>query len=268
MIRAVALSLLVLFSVAVIVPIMDSSAHSRGTASARHHRRHSRAWWRRYHARVRRRRELARKRALEMKLNPGGIELNAGASNAGQIPIAAHFTPMAGSLVSDPRGAWKAVVPTGWGGKYFAGNGEIRFKVLSGDGHLAGFSSVAPVNVATSSNVLLPLKQKQRFLANVAFTDLRAIVINKMMASNGWVVNDVDLQIEGHRVYAVQAQTAASAGTAAQCWTFFFTELDGRVYSVSVAAQPEYFEQVNAGAERFIGSLKSSKPAADTGSGQ
>ncbi|HYJ48150.1 MAG TPA: hypothetical protein VEV81_16175, partial [Pyrinomonadaceae bacterium] len=66
MLRAAALSLLILVSVAVMLPLVDSSAHNSGRAVAgrRSHmrHRHSRAWWRRYRARVRRQRETARRR--------------------------------------------------------------------------------------------------------------------------------------------------------------------------------------------------------------
>src|SRR5207248_9672572 len=56
MIRAAALALLVLVSVAMMLPLVDSSAHNnRPTASRSHHMgHHSRAWWRRHRARLRR----------------------------------------------------------------------------------------------------------------------------------------------------------------------------------------------------------------------
>src|ERR1044071_4513341 len=67
-VRAAALSFLMLFTLAAMLPFVSSSAHNEEAAGAskkRSMRGHSRAWWRRYRARQRRRRAaLERKRAL------------------------------------------------------------------------------------------------------------------------------------------------------------------------------------------------------------
>src|SRR3954471_17485419 len=63
MLRAAALSLLILVFVAVMLPLVDSSAHNSATPTMgrRSHmrHRHSRAWWRRYRARLHRQRAAA-----------------------------------------------------------------------------------------------------------------------------------------------------------------------------------------------------------------
>src|SRR3954471_15140470 len=79
MLRAAALSLLILVSVAVMLPLVDSSAHNSGrpTVSRRSHmrHRHSRAWWRRYHTRLRRQRAATRHKQADQAMR--GQSLNA-----------------------------------------------------------------------------------------------------------------------------------------------------------------------------------------------
>ena len=66
--RVTALVLAVMFSISVVLPLVDSSAHRNShNSTSRSHRghRHSRQWWRRYRARHKRQRAaLARRRVL------------------------------------------------------------------------------------------------------------------------------------------------------------------------------------------------------------
>src|SRR5918997_4307681 len=93
MLRAAALSLLVLVSVVVMLPTGDSSAHHNGRSSVsrnrRSHmnRRHSRAWWRRYRARMRRKRAALRRKHALLRIRRGG-NLNAVAENHNQSALA------------------------------------------------------------------------------------------------------------------------------------------------------------------------------------
>ena len=64
MLRAAVLSLIVLVSVATVIPVLDSAAHGNRTYASKRYKRHSRAWWRRYRARMRKRRAMARQRAI------------------------------------------------------------------------------------------------------------------------------------------------------------------------------------------------------------
>jgi hypothetical protein len=71
------------------------------------------------------------------------------------------------------------------------------------------------------------------------------------------VTNDMEREIAGRRVYIVLAQTAASSDgrIPEQFLTFYFTELEGRIYSLGVAAQRETADRLNAEAEQVLNSL-------------
>ena len=75
--------------------------------------------------------------------------------------------------------------------------------------------------------------------------------------SNGFVTNDMEREIGGRRVYVVLAQTSASADgrTPEQFYTFYFTEFEGRIYSLAVAATGENANRLNGEAEQVISSL-------------
>ena len=50
-------------------------------------------------------------------------------------------------------------------------------------------------------------------LAGVPVADLAGIVIDKMVASGGWVVNDFVREVNGNRVFVVTARTPKDALT-------------------------------------------------------
>ena len=98
-------------------------------------------------------------------------------------------------------------------------------------------------------------------LGGVAFTDLRRTVIDKMISAGGWVVNDRQREIGGHRVFEVIAQTPANSNTKSdQVWNFYFTEIDGRVYSLTTRSAGGATEKVAADAERFITTFRPLEP--------
>jgi hypothetical protein len=254
MLRAAVFSLLVLFSIAVVVPIMDASAHAGRHSSARHRKhRHSKAWWRRYHARKRYRMKMARLRALERQRSQ---------SASGVVPAteeSAHYAPTAGGgVLMDARGLWSVTMPAGWNSRVSSNAGEVKFRIYTPDGKPAGYSALTPINIPESPKPLLASKAR-KFIGKVSFTDLRRTVIDKMVTSNGWVTNDYERVVDGKRVFVVSAQTAGSPdGTVGpQPWTFYFTEMDGRVYNLATTAPAEYLEQANSGSEKLLGSFKS-----------
>ena len=81
-------------------------------------------------------------------------------------------------------------------------------------------------------------------------------MIDKMIASNGWVTNDYEQSMDGRRVFVVVAQTGNSADSASQSWSFYFTELDGKLYSLTTTAPADSFGKADAESQQFLGSLK------------
>jgi hypothetical protein len=255
MLRAAALSLLILVTVAVTLPLVDSSAHNSGrsTSSRRHHmgRRHSRAWWRRYRARLRRQRvEQRRKQALKAVR---GQSLNAAAdSHNNAISPAKLSAPSNGS--QNPASALS--LPNGWS-RRGAANGESKFVVNASDGQYVGSATLSLVNAHASGETIMTARANRRTLGGVPLADLRRTVIDKMVTSNGWVVNDLQREIGGKPVFIVLAQTAASSDghTPQLFWVFYFTEVDGRIYSLAASSLLEFSNRITDEAAQFISSF-------------
>src|ERR671911_99611 len=93
-------------------------------------------------------------------------------------------------------------------------------------------------------------------LGGVAVAELRRIVIDKMVASGGWVVNDFVREVNGNRLFIVTARTPKDALTPEKAWTFYFTEAGGRIYALTTDSPVELSERMTVEAERFIESLR------------
>lgn len=266
--RVAALVLAVMFSFSIVLPLVDSSArNSRPSASRRHRKvRHSRAWWRRYRARQKRQRALmmqrraalARRRALAAQQHnnnnlPGAdierpVQLNAALPGNSRANDSRSSTNM---LLQPER---KSTTPVAVGG-------QTQFRLYTQNGQPAGQASLSPVaNVSPNALSAMNARTQRRQLAGVPFADLRRQVIEKMIASNGWVINDMEREINGRRVFIVVAQTAASddGRTKAETWNFYFTEIDGRIYSLTAHAPLDSIEQMAAESERVIATLSTS----------
>jgi hypothetical protein len=92
-------------------------------------------------------------------------------------------------------------------------------------------------------------------LGGVSFGELRRIVIDKMITAGGWVTNDYEREVGGRRVFVVTAQTPADGRSPEKAWNYYFTEVNGRIYSLTTEASLQSSERVAAEAERFIASL-------------
>src|SRR5207244_8000291 len=112
-----------------------------------------------------------------------------------------------------------------------------NFRVASAEGMPEAHASLAVVAVASASSNQQFGREQRNSIGGVAFTDLRRNVIDKMMSAGGWVVNDRQREIGGHRVFEVIAQTPGGKdGKPDQVWNFYFTEIDGRIYSLTTHA--------------------------------
>jgi hypothetical protein len=260
MLRAAALSLLVLVSVVVMLPTGDSSAHHNGRSSVsrsrRSHmnRRHSRAWWRRYRARMRRKRAALRRRQALLR-ERGKRNLNAAAdSHKKSVSLPAKISTV--SSVKN-QSAWNFALPHGWS-RRAAANGGMKFVVNAPDGRYAGEATLSVVNNARASGEPVLTARTRRALGGVPFTELRRTVIDKMIAANGWVVNDLQREVGGHPVFIVLAQTPASSDGRAsqQSWVFYFTEVEGRIYSLATNSPLEFADRMASEAAQLMASFK------------
>ena len=108
------------------------------------------------------------------------------------------------------------------------------------------------VPASTNGNQLIGREQRN-MLGGVSFNELRRTVIDRMINSGGWVVNDRPRDIHGRRVFQVIAQTpATSDGKPEQVWNFYFTEVDGRIYSLTTHTAGSFTEKLAADAELFL----------------
>lgn len=261
MLRAAVLSLLMFFSIAVTLPIADSLAQGfrvdRPSASRSARRRRSRAWWRRYRARLARRR-AAEARARQLAALRGEAPGTPGPADNPDRSRFSNAVAATGGVFNDPSGQWSMRLPRGWSNRPAIQNGEMRFRVFERSGKPTGQAAFAFVTSAQPMpDATLSARARKQLLAGVPFSELRRAVIDRMVMSNGFVTNDMEREIAGRRVYVVLAQTAASADgrTPEQFLTFYFTEFEGRIYSLGVAASRETADRLNAEAEQVLNSL-------------
>ena len=238
MLRTVTLSLLMLFSVVVMLPFTSSTAHGirqnfgSQQQQQRRYRRHSRAWWRRYRARMRARRAQARAHR-SAPLVPTTL-VNTTNSN---------FTPALQTL------------PSGWNSVALANNGEFRFST-DASAPANGEASLAVVARSRPNPAFLTQREQSRMLAGVAFSDLRRIVIDKMMNSGGWVINDYERQVKGGRVFTVTAQTPSDGRSPEKSWNFHFAEVDGQIYNLTMNTPVQYSDRLAGEGEKIISTLR------------
>ena len=116
--------------------------------------------------------------------------------------------------------------------------------------------NLAVVALSRPDPAFLTSREKSKMLGGIAVADLRRIVIDKMAASNGWVVNDFVREVNGHRIFVVTARTPKDALSPEKAWTFYFTEAGGRIYGVTTDSPVEFADRMETEAERLIESLR------------
>jgi len=234
-----------------------SSASSR--KKQKNYRRHSRAWWRRYRARQRARRERAlvrrRLRAEQLASNAARPALSAPGVASGVAPVS--FSRVAARVSAPARAPqlpFQLTLPHTWGDARKASNGDTVFNVRTPDGRAAGTAVISAVKPSGAETNAAP---KSKSVGGMSVTALRRTVIDRMVAEGGWVTNDTVREIQGRRVFVVYAQTGAP-GAPTKSWSFYFTEVDGRVYSLATNTPIEFAAPVANSTEQIMASVKSS----------
>lgn len=261
MLRRIGLSLGLLVALVVMLPFATSTAHNlrsriNGSSHRLHH--HSRIWWRRHRAILRRRQAmLARRRALQAEA--------ARLRNSAALPVSQEKS--VDNHVSTPNalafpetvyrdGALTMPLPTDWSAAS-VGKSSTTFRITPPDGAPPAQAALAVV-AAAPANAVRPLPFEQRkLIGSVSVTDLRRTVIDKMISAGGWVVNDRQREIGGHRVFEVIAQTPAAADSKGdQVWNFYFTEINGRLYSLTTRSASAANQKVSSDAEQFLSTFR------------
>ena len=266
MLRIISIALILVLSIGVMLPLGNEAHGIRQTVEIgqHHHRYHSRAWWRRYRARQRQRRlaaEMAHRNAsLALPQNISVSEIsglsapslpsqpvNAEASTALPPPVmmAASAQPVSAPVATNGATRPRVVNPN-----------HPAFTPAASTAKVPGTMNLAVVALSRPNPAFLTSREEKKMLGGVNVADLRRIVIDKMVASGGWVVNDFVREVNGARVFVVTGRTPKDALTPEKAWTFYFTEAGGRIYGLTTDAPVEYADRMTGEAERFIDSLR------------
>jgi hypothetical protein len=273
MLRITAISLMLVLSVGIMLPFTQEAHGVRQITQIgqrRHHRYRSRAWWRRYRARLKQRRlaaELAhRNKLLGLPQNISAGDLS-GLAQPALPSVPSNATSVTTTTLPPPVMTASVPAPAP------ATNGATRPRVVNA-AHAAvkaeaaptlpGSMNLAVVAMSRPNPAFLTSREEKKMLGGVAVADLRRMVIDKMVSSGGWVVNDFVREVNGHRVFVVTGRTPKDALTPEKTWTFYFTEAGGRIYGLTTDSPVEFADRMTTEAERFIESLRAKAATASS----
>ncbi|HXG82867.1 MAG TPA: hypothetical protein VNI84_02475 [Pyrinomonadaceae bacterium] len=259
MFRAIALSLFLFIGLGVVVPFVtdyaEAGAHKTGKDKKKYrkYKKYSKKWWRAYYRRQKRNKALA---AQRRHLRLRQIRL-AKAKNAASNGEKNSVSMVKVNQKSVPENAMPAILPSGeaapkgWTRGAVSAN-ELQYRVDDDNGSQLGSASLSVVGPAVGAdNGNLRVKT----VGGVPTGSLRRTVIDRMIREEGWVVNDYQKEIGGRRVFVVVAQSPGASGKV-QSRLFYFTEADGRIYSLSTNSPSDNSRRIEQESERVITSLQ------------
>ena len=260
--RAIALSLALLVGIGTIVPFMTDSTEAGPKYKKKKKKKlkkYSKAWWRWYKKQQRKKRAiLARKRALRAKQILLARQRANRAKNANQEAKAPAMDKKgdAREKVAVKDNSAPPTLPSGKKApKSFkqsqVSDSELQFRVSDDNGTALGSASLSVVGPAMGEDAD---SGRNKMVGGVPTSSLRRNVIDKMMKEEGWVVNDYQKTINGKKVYVVVAQSSVRG--IVQSRQFYFTEVDGKIYSLTTTSPNEAQEKIAQESEKVIQSLQ------------
>jgi len=141
-------------------------------------------------------------------------------------------------------------LPNGWSADATR-NGVSTFRIAPANGSSEAQATLAIVTAASTPNQVFG-RQQRNMLGGVSFADLRRTVIDKMITAVGRVVNDRQREVGNQHVFEVIAQTPAANGKSEQVWNFYFTEVNGRIYSLTTQTAESSNARITSDAEKFL----------------
>lgn len=241
--------LLVLGLVATSLPLSEPLAYWTNHAEASRsrkksvRRKRSRAWWRRRRAWLRRQR--ARREARRRQESGQLLRRSHGSALVPKPVSPAH-------IIAAPKPQPLLPVPSSWSMAGAGAQGEMKFNVMANN-RIAGTTAWARVT-GVQPSALSVISPRTKLLGGVSTSSLRRTVIDRMIVEGGWVINDVERQLGGRHVFIVFAQSNDANG-ARLTRAFYFTELDGQLYSLATTAPVEFAAQLAAQSEQFVAAL-------------
>jgi hypothetical protein len=244
-----------LIGIGAIIPLATDHAEAGSRKSKRYKKKrgwkgvkkYSKRWWQLYRAQERRKRQRAEsRRGLRLR------QLRLAKARENQETASRVAAAKPGTVETQPVSYLPTgdAAPKGWTRSQVSGS-EIQFRVDNGNGAEAGTAAISVVGPATGETYK---SGRHNYLGGVPTTALRREVINRMIRENGWVVNDYQKEIGGKSVYVVVAQSQGRGGV--QSRMFYFTETDGRIYSVATNSRTDAAERIAEESEKVIYSLQ------------
>jgi len=266
--RAIALSLALLLGIGTVIPFMTDYTE----AGPKHHnkrkkkklKKYSKAWWRWYHKKQRRKKAIAA-RVRAMRARQMMLAKQRAAENGDTAPATAKADTRTKSRTAKTaivaEDSSPAILPSGeaapqtWK-RTQATNSEQQFRVSDDGGNQLGTASLSFVGPAVGAD---SDRGSSKTLGGVSTSALRRTVIDKMVKEEGWVVNDYQKDVNGKKVYVVVAQSSVRG--AVQSRLFFFTEVEGRIYSLATNSSNDSADRIARESEKVINSLqKANRP--------
>jgi hypothetical protein len=257
--RAIALSLAIMVGLGTILPLATLSVEAgsrpgkRAKKKSKKYKKYSKKWWRAYRQKVNRQKALnAKRRGLRLRqirvanaqtMSGGAVNQKTTVKAGGKMMLVADNTP---TILPSGEAA-----PKGWK-RSASSTSELQFRVDDESGLNIGSAAISVVgpSVNTDSD-----NSPSKTVGGVSTSALRRTVIDRMIREEGWVVNDYQKQVGGRKVYVVVAQSPG-AGGAVQSRLFYFTEVDGRIYSVAANAPKDNTQRIEQESEKAINSLQ------------
>jgi hypothetical protein len=253
-VRAIALFLAVLIGLGAIIPLATQQVQAEGPHKhhrhAKHYKKYSKAWWRQYRARMKRKRSMqAQRRALRLQQLRMANENTSGAQAA--KPVAKTATPVKNASTAQSPTVLPSGDPAPAGWRTAGSNpSELQYRIDNSTGDQIGSASITVVGPSSTHDV-----GRSKNVGGVPTAQLRRDVIDRMIKENGWVVNDYQKEMGGQPVYVVEAQSQAKNG-GVQSRMFYFTEVDGLIYSVVTNSPTQDSQRLAEESEKVIHSLK------------
>ncbi len=284
MLRAIVLSLALLIGIGTLIPLAtefaEAGSQKKRTYKKPKVKKYSKRWWRAYNKRknarkagtararkakvrraraakvrraktTRQRRQVARKRSTRpARSNKTAVTSAKTVTPKASVKTVTNYTP---TTYTTP-----AVLPSGnpapktWKSEGIT-QGELQFRVTDNSGSPIGAASISVVGPAMEDAPVTGNRAKT--VGGVATTALRRTVIDQMIRENGWVVNDYQKEIGGKNVYVVVAQSPG-ANNQVENRMFYFTEVEGKIYSVATKAPDNGSERLEEESEKVLNSLQ------------
>lgn len=271
LIRAIILAVALLVGIGTLIPIMTDYSEAGPKYSRKYKKRkwkvkkYSKKWWALYRQQQRRKNAMiARRRALRARQI---LLARQNGEQSGKLSQsnAVSFEKASVSKQKTFAGEEPAILPSGetapqtWK-RGQTSNGELQYRVNDERGNPMGSASLTVVGTATGAD---SFGGREKTLGGVSTSALRRTVIDKMMKEEGWVVNDYQKDVNGKKVYVVVAQSPVNG--VVQSRLFYFTQVDGRIYSLATSAPINSQERLAQESERVINSLQRNNRSVQAG---